>query len=1105
MGEGTGLVAVNPMIGGEDVLTSDLDDAQDACEWLNGAVDGIWGGTKEVSSNETSNGGTQSSKELHVLDSHLSKLSTALTITRQDTLATIDSTMSAVTSTVPRLGMELRLMRDAARTLKQNIEKLRAEADLASVEQLDVSMEGSKKVTAVAVLEKLAALSALHSRMTAAQNVLGLAESWSTLSTDVNAYLADAKYDVAAARLNKARSSLSVFERTPEFESRKKLLDRLAASIEAGLSPSLVDAIRDRDLGHAKRLLGVLLEIERGPQMFSIWRHTRSEDCLKEWKRITETKDEDGSAPRAAGSLPTLIRRFADRVISLLDEERKISVQVFPVIAPLESVSKLASLLLSSLSPTLAVQMTVWLSKGDSNEVLYAGEIHSAFRYMAVGINGVVRTCEGQHYGNSVPSQSAVQLSPESKTQSVSVPTSTPLPTHQRRMSARRSSIIVPAKVSSGEQVQVVSHDDKGVSTPSTSFERMSQWDKLLLIIPGSTEWEERLFTPLTEIQANYDNLERVHLAKEMALTSVELAKPNDETAHSLSQITHLLRLAHDAALRARKLTYGLASDQLVSLFDDNLAALISATKECFESQAATNLEALQRRKSVNYNEHGHTKTTAENASSYLQDSSETTGDGEEWRSFEAGMQLLSRLQNITELVSQTESIIAEQITDLADLLFTPISTSTTVGEVLHKLCTDSSGTCTASMRQLLIASAERLRSGSLLLVLRRIHAIASHKPTIRRGSVNYSSAPPTPISLSLFQSFRSALLNHVQSIHRHLTDMILSPLMPNLQNYATLPFWSASRLPGSVNDYDLNIPSFSLGPTEEMSRIGEALLDLPRLLEVWSDRGPFMWAVQGLAFAPDKVRTIYEESSIANEDGISDLFSVPQSSQSVSSPKRDKRMSMHTAASTAVSTTSPNAEKRAAMGNGNHRHTPSVASIATLPTRGEQGRAREEVLHSNPARHSEAMQTVTPQLALQSYLTSICLTLVSHLVSLVLPSISQITGPGASQLAADVEYLLTILSALNITPHTDGEDDEEESHKDEALLLIRSLEAWKDVCKLKDQDGRRLRHLVRTGQASRGTGLEGAAVAGFEGSEDRLRSLLSTQAFDMIARMRGW
>lgn len=1109
----------------DENLLKQLDESDDPIDWLNTALTTRKANLDDANENQIQSLAQQrrgSASSLLKLDSQLAHLSTILSISRQDTLARMDNTMASVTDSIPKLGLELRLMRDAALVLRQNISDLRQKANAADINraEIDDSNTLKSKTEANAVLERLASLSHLLERMTAARDVLSLAESWSTLSTDVTAYLADAKFEVAAARLSKAKSSLSVFERTPEYESHKKLLDGLSTNLENRMTSTLIDAIRDRDIEQANKFYQVFAIIERQEKFANLWRRTRAEECKTEWTRFASSTSEVREV-----MLSSLEKRFFEPLLVLLEEERRIVGQVLPS-NPRENVAKLVTSTLTSLEPGFVATIDKITDRQSSTAVLGAVELHQILRRIVVRIaDCILRTDQVSSLSEEVgrpgsPVDLKIANSNDMKSALLNTTSSESRPksfmaSNGRRLSSRRmSGIGLPKAGTSAAEQQI---DSNSPSNILTLPEKPSQWEIILSLVPPPDDWERKVLEPVLDLQLDYEALERTYLTDTAkghdyvrtvsnAGNELNILVGSDLATGLRKTIEESVKSATDAIQRTRHLTYGLSCDGLISCIDEILSSKISRTKDALDERSATALEEAQKQAHEKMNKE-------EKKAGDLYDmgfnSSSSSSEGIEWKAFEEGMSLLSALRDILDIIKGVEAAAADQMNDLVDV-FLPLPGSNPA-DTIKRLCTDNYGTSTAALRLLLDASKDRLRSGSLMNTLKRMRAIHS------RPSKNHSSTIHHPVP-TLFRQARLSLLEQAKAVQRHLTNMILSPLMPHLELYAGLSIWSANRLPGSVNEYDLAMPTFSLSPTEDMSRIGETLLDLPRLLEVWSELPQFKWSVQGLSFSHASSKDILAadallETPIAIDQDVSDPFESPSISMS---PKREKRLSLHggsastglqSAGSSASNATvvSPGQERR--VNSGTHRQTPSVASIATLPARNEQNRRQgEHDLNKNDQQNGES---ANGQMALQSYLTSISLTLISHLISLVLPSIAQVTAAGASQLAADLDYLLTILSALNVTQNSTQNVDVQnfganDPSMEEITALLRSLEAWRDICKIKDQDGRRLRHLVRSGQAARGGSL-GDPIDGFDGDEDKLRSLLGTHAFDMLARMRGW
>lgn len=169
------------------------------------------------------------------------------------------------------------------------------------------------------------------------------------------------------------------------------------------------------------------------------------------------------------------------------------------------------------------------------------------------------------------------------------------------------------------------------------------------------------------------------------------------------------------------------------------------------------------------------------------------------------------------------------------------------------------------------------------------------------------------------------------------LQDIILSPLKSQLTSYPSLPIWSQPDK--APRRGELQVPTFSLSPTDTIARVSEGLLNLLRVFEVYA-------ADDSLAF-----------------------------------------------------------------------------SIETLPFVEADLLAQTEV-------------GLVAETVLSTWVSSLSLSLLSHLTSTVLPSIKQLSNSGSAQLTSDLGYLSNAVRALDV------EWDDLESWKDASGIVDE--EEWK-------------------------------------------------------------
>jgi len=152
-------------------------------------------------------------------------------------------------------------------------------------------------------------------------------------------------------------------------------------------------------------------------------------------------------------------------------------------------------------------------------------------------------------------------------------------------------------------------------------------------------------------------------------------------------------------------------------------------------------------------------------------------------------------------------------------------------------------------------------------------------------------------------------------------------------------------------NAREVQVPTFSLSPSDAIQRVAEGLLSLPRLFEVYQDDDALAFSLHTLPFVDNTLLNNLSEHA----DGAA---------QQIAHARRQ---------STVVT----------APGAGRQLQSPVVATFST-----------------------EAIESV--------WLSSLGRALLAHLTGSVLPKIKSLSPAGSRQLASDLSYLSTIVGALN-------------------------------------------------------------------------------------------
>ncbi|EIN05885.1 hypothetical protein PUNSTDRAFT_122273 [Punctularia strigosozonata HHB-11173 SS5] len=208
-----------------------------------------------------------------------------------------------------------------------------------------------------------------------------------------------------------------------------------------------------------------------------------------------------------------------------------------------------------------------------------------------------------------------------------------------------------------------------------------------------------------------------------------------------------------------------------------------------------------------------------------------------------------------------------------------------------------------------------------------------------------------------LLEDSRSAISAFARRCQGALQDIILSPLRQRLSSYPTLSDWATNNASSSQSFAssisNLQVPSFSLSPTSIMQDLTEGLLNLPRLFEIYAEDEALSFSVGTLPFLrSDVLAALWDQTT---------------------------PVIIHAIETSRV---------------GHARRSPSL-SVKSVPL---------------------AMPShLSPESVTSAWLSALGSSVTSHFVQDVLPQIQRLTDAGAAQLSSDLEYLCTIVAALNV------------------------------------------------------------------------------------------
>lgn len=830
------------------------------------------------------------------LDRRVSHLVGTLEIASEDTSAQVDRLIEDISRGASRLTYDLHFMRESALSL-QGI--------LAGVED---KSKPSLGVNTDAALERLHYLDTVKRNMEATREVLREAESWSTLESDVTSLLGEKNYEKAAERLSEASKSMVVFENTPEYESRRTLMISLQNQLEASLSSALVAAVNSQEVAVCRNYFTIFSNIQRESEFRNYYYGSRRGPLVEEWQhtRLRDC-DQTTSAEPSPFTLSTFLPTFYTSFQKILQNERSSIPAIFP--DPRPTLSALITSTLSALQPSFSQRLEA-LSTHHGAAAL--PQLITAYRATEDFAAATEKIMEKVSYAAPVPSDDKPGG-------------------HLRRRSSARMSLSLARRVGSHR-----------ASISGTGA-----------LAPPPLDWDQELFEPFVDFQADYAALETRFIEDALKTALAAESRGRVDYARLLRErAVDIFGVAEDAIARCAAFTHGYGALGLVQSLDHLFSTFANSSKSDVASRRSGQ---------------GGQSLSASTSGEDLSDLDYTADD---WADIQA---LLHFLEAVRALLDRTVMFEAKLRAN-----FVQVSTS------LRQARNDPGGIFVsgASRGKLQLLMQSSLNSTELQELLNKVDPEPT-VPQTARGETFLMPTPPTPdprrsphmfatvpASLAppvpLLTGGRSAISELARTCQQALQDTILSPLHKYLASYASSSLWStpgdpkAKRSIASGNALsEVQVPTFSLSPSNTMQHVAEGLLNLPRLFEVYADDDALAFSLETLpCINTDILRGLVEPAPVL-EPSIS--------SSGISHTRRSPSLSLK--ASAAPPGTAP----------------PIVAPI------------------------------LTPEVVSAAWLSSLGLSLVSRLTSDVLPSISKLTPAGAAQLSSDLAYLSNIVMALNV------------------------------------------------------------------------------------------
>jgi conserved oligomeric Golgi complex subunit 7 len=357
--------------------------------------------------------------------------------------------------------------------------------------------------------------------------------------------------------------------------------------------------------------------------------------------------------------------------------------------------------------------------------------------------------------------------------------------------------------------------------------------------------WDQELFQPFLDFQLDYANLEQrmlEHSLQDMmaSVDSRQKTSHLDQARLLKERAVDVFGVAAESWNRCMILTYGYGSVGLASALD----AFFKSFIDLWITELDTELLVGKAGKS---------------STGDLTDIDYTAQD---WSSLQHVLHFLSSARDISERIYLFETKLR------SDLSITAAK--------FRLAQTDPVNFAIAPVR-----GAGRILEQSTLNSA-ELHALLGRADLERDGIRQNTASHPSSQLDTLLPDARAAIFTFAAACQASLQRSILAPLQAQLAAYSSSPLWSASDDKRSRHNHDLQVPSFSLSPSDTIQKIAEGLLNLPMLFDVYADDDALSFSLHTLPHLDEQVLKVLSshnpslsESSVPSHNRRQSLSSV--------------------------------------------------------------------------------------------------------------------------------------------------------------------------------------------------------------------------------------
>ncbi|WVW79009.1 hypothetical protein I302_100972 [Kwoniella bestiolae CBS 10118] len=822
--------------------------------------------------------------DLAPIDKSLNELLTQLSLLSQDTNSAVEQSIHDVSRTVPRLAYDLQFMRESANGLSSSLgmvqDRFARQIDLSSGSGTGTGIIANTKGSGGGgvgevnktnkSLEKLTHLDKLKTRLESARDILREAESWSTLESELIGFIQNQNWLKAGNRLQEASRSMIVFQNTPaEYEDRKRLLVSLQNELENNLSKALRESLMKDEIEQVEIFHQVFKSIDRDEEFRNYYFGSKSTNLLTQWKevRLVETLASEPPTPIIGDGMTQegsiRFSVFLPKFYASLLSILHTEVDQIPLIFPPHSAASILATFVQTTFDALDPSLSARLSA--ISEYHGSEALPELIKcYKATEELGVA--IQGLIDRMTFNTQGGMLSGDQSGL--ASSPSNT--------MSERISPGIPPTGPSPSHSSMTLSSSKR-----MSISRRFSRAPAISGPQPVDNSWENTLYEPFLDLQSTYATLERRYLEyiirNDPALSSssdVQPSRGKDVAKSLVDRVNVLFGKAEESIARCNGFTHGYGSLGLLTALEAGISTFLADQQKLLIEQLRSGSEKQKSKSNKD-----ELDLEFDGLDSY---------STEDWSSFQLGLHILESCKDISGRLQQSEGILENHLVG--------------VGKVLKATSGEGYDVRSTTFGAITLLQQSTLNSIDL-------HTLINSNPIPK---------PILPIS-------SNSLNDLIKSSQINLQSIILSPLLSQLETYPHLQVWTKPDKPSKKGE--LHVPTFSLSPTDVISRVSEGLLDLLRVFEVYSKEVGLGFSLDTLPFVE---YTVYHGIQIESEN------------------KDDK---------------------------------------GSIPS----------------------------EIILSTWISSLSLSLLSHLTSSTLPSIRGLTSGGVAQLKTDLNYLSNAVGALDV------------------------------------------------------------------------------------------